>query len=352
MRLSTIRPVYDAEGPFATVYLEGRSPSEDAEKQVRLRWDDLRGQLASAGADEGLLESLDSAVMVEDIGEVMTDGRVLVANESGVLLNAPWDASLGAGDAAHFSPEANLGPYVRERARSVRLLLAVADQQGALVRQLVVAEQHTLDERDQQEVGASSDESVHKPRGGALSHKQIQRRADEAIKENVREVADHMARVARTWQPDVVVLAGEVQGRTALREELPTSLAEITREADSGGVSDDGAEEALAEELRAIAGDVSEQRSQELTERFEHGRAHDLASQGAAAVARAAEMGAVEILLLEYDRQATDESSLLAASTRIDAQVGVIDSPVEDAVAAVLRFEAPERAGAAPQDHT
>jgi len=36
MELGELKAVYAHEGPFVTVYLEGRSPSEDAEKQVRL----------------------------------------------------------------------------------------------------------------------------------------------------------------------------------------------------------------------------------------------------------------------------------------------------------------------------
>ena len=342
MQLSTIRTIYDADGPFATVYLEGRSPAEDAEQQVRLRWDDLRGRLAEAGAEEDVLEALDSAVIVEDITEVQTDGRVLVANSSGVLLNAPWDAALGAGDAAHFSPDAQLGAYVRERDRSARLLVAIADQTGATIRRIVSAPQHTLDEREERDIAATSDESVHKPRQGALSHNQIQRRADEAVKQNARGVAEHLAEISRTWQPDLVVLAGEVQGRTALREELPVVLADITREVDAGGTDDDAAEEALADALRALAGELGEQRTADLTERLEYSRAHNLAAEGAAAVARAAQMGAVETLLLEYDRPATDEGALLAAATRIDAEVGVIDTEIPDAVAAVLRFEITE----------
>ncbi|MBP2380228.1 hypothetical protein [Brachybacterium sacelli] len=343
--LNAIRTIAEAEGPFATVYLEGRSPAEDAAQQVRLRWEELRRRLTEAGAEDAHLQPLEDAILVEDIGEVMADGRVLVTGSSGLLLDAPWDAALGAGDAAHFADEAQLGPYLRERFRSVRMLVAVADQQGALVRQVVVAAQHTLAEQGEQEIGATSDESVHKPRQGALSHNQIQRRADEAVKQNARGVAEHLETVAGDWDPDLLVLAGEVQGRTALREELPVALAEITTEIEAGGIGDDGAEQALADALRELATETGAQRSQELTERFDHGRAHRLAVEGIGAVRGAIERGAVETLLLESERQAADEAALIAASARIDAQVGVVDAEVHDAIAAVLRFEIAEDAG-------
>ncbi|WP_035767954.1 hypothetical protein [Arthrobacter castelli] len=341
MKLEAIRGVYEQQGPFATVYLEGRSPSDDAGQQIRLRWDDLRGRLAEAGAEEAVLESLDDAVMVEDIAEVQTDGRILVANATGVVLNDAWDAALGAGDAAHWSAQPELGAYVREQARSVRLLVAIADQHGAVVRRLVVAESHTLDQRSERSVGSESDESAHKPREGALSHKQIQRRADEAVKQNVRGVAEHLDQAATSWKPDLVVLAGEVQGRTALRDELPKALQDHYVEIDSGGVEDEDAEEALAGELRKAAGEVSAERSEQHRQRFEQAKAHNLVAEGAQAVALAARMGAVETLLLEYDRSSSEEASLLAAAAGVDAEAGLISTQVEDAVAAVLRFEAP-----------
>ncbi|QYJ03490.1 hypothetical protein KUV85_14305 [Nocardioides panacisoli] len=342
MQLGDLRNVYDADGPFATVYLEGRSPAEDAEQQVRLRWDDLRGRLADDGADEATLEALDAAVLVEDITEVQTDGRVLVANASGVLLDEAWDAALGEGDAAHHGKDPELGAYVREVAGSTRLLVAIADQQGAVVRRIVAAPQHSLDDRRESEVEPASEESVHKPREGAFSHNQIQRRADEAVKQNVRKIAEHLDEAARAWRPDVVVLAGEVQGRTALRDELTPALQEIHREVEQGGTDDDAAEEALAEQLRLIAEEVSRAHAQEVAERFDHGRAHDQAAEGPAAVEQALEMGAVASVLLEHQRAADSEAHLLRAGARTDAEAALIDREVGGHVAALLRFEVPD----------
>lgn len=339
MDLQSIRHLYDATGPFVTVYLEGRSPAEDAAQQVRLRWDSLRRQLAEAGADDETLSALDAAVVVEEITEVQTDGRVLVATAAGVLLDEHWDAAVGAGDAAHFTEEPELGAYVREAARSVRLLVAIADQHGATVRRIVAADQHALDQKGAQDVGSESGESVHKPREGAFSHSQIQRRADEAVKQNVRGVADRLDEITRQWRPDLLVLAGEVQGRTALRDEISPALSEIQREAERGGLEDRNGEDALAEELRTLAAEVASERSRSDGERLHQAEAHDLAAEGVHAVARALEMGAVDTLLLNYEQPAVDEATLLAGSARTDARVGVVDTAMTDAVGALLRFE-------------
>lgn len=344
MQLSDMRQVYEGQAPFATVYLEGRSPGEDAQHQVRLRWEELRRRLAEAGATEAMLVSLDDAVLEAESGEVQSNGRVLVADATGVVLDEPWDAALGAGDAAHLADEPELGAFVRERERSPRLLVAIADQHGAVVRQVVVSESHAVDDQNENSVRRDS-ESVHKPREGALSHKQIQRRADEAVKQNVREVAEHLDAVAKKWKPDLVVLAGEVQGRTALRDELSSALQNEYAEIDAGGVSDDGAEEALADELRRLATELSTASAVQRADQFESAKAHGLAVEGAAAVDQALEMGAVETLLLEYDRSAVREAPILAATVRTDAAASLIESQVDDAVAAILRFEVSQHEG-------
>ena len=342
MQLNEIRHVYDGQGTFVTVYLEGHSPSEDAQQQVRLRWESLRDQLSEEGASDSAPSSLDEAVLGAEPGEVQSNGRVLVVNATGVILDKAWDGALGAGDAAHLGEEPQLGAFVRERERSARLLVAVADQHGALVRQVAVSESHTVDTRAEGVVSSDSD-SVHKPREGALSHKQIQNRADEVVKQNVRDVADHLDRVAKAWKPDLVVLAGEVQGRTALRDELSSALQDAYVEIDSGGVSDDGAEEVLADELRRLAAERSDEAAQQRAEQFSAAQSRGLALEGSSRTAQALEMGAVETLLLEYDRTAEREAELLAASVRTDAEAALTDSQLADAVGAILRFDVPDQ---------
>lgn len=338
MQLSEVRTAYEGPGPYATVYMEGRRPAEDSSQQVRLRWAELRRRLDEAGADDRTLSALDEAVLAEEAGEVQRDGRVLVSTSDGLVLDQAWDAALGAGDAAHLTDDPELGAYVRERARSTRMLVAVADQRGAVIRQVVVTDSHDIDHRGQTQV-EGSDEPVHKPREGALSHKQIQRRRDEVVKQNVREVAEHIEAAARRFHPDLVVLAGEVQGRTALRDEMPPALQDAYVEVDAGGISDEGAEEALAQELRRLAAELSDQRAEARSEQYRSARPHGLAVDGSTQVSRALEMGAVQAVLLEYDRSAVGESSLLAAAARSDADADLVDPPVADGVAAILRFD-------------
>lgn len=100
MQLAALRDIYEAPSPFATVYLQALPASPDAEHEIRLRWDELRGQLADAGTDAEALAALDGAVLTENITAVQTEGRVLVANRDGLLLEEDFDATRDGGDRA------------------------------------------------------------------------------------------------------------------------------------------------------------------------------------------------------------------------------------------------------------
>lgn len=346
IELSRFRPVYEAQGPFATVYLEARDPSEDAADQVRLRWDALKRELSDAGAHEQAVAALEDALLIENITEVQTEGRVLVANQDGLLLEEHWDAALGSGDYAVLGEPAELGSYLRERFRSVRALVAVADQEGAVLRRFVLTSSEVLHEGAEESVSGSAVESVHKPREGALSHKQIQRTADEAAKQNIRDVVERLSSVANRWQPDVVVIAGEVQGRKRLQEELPDDLKTIAEEVESGGgipsgSADSGAEDSLVEDLGAVAREIVIARAQQQTDRFHELQAAGRAVEGAEEIRKAVQLGAVETLLLRYGTRGEEEDELLRQAAEIDAQVGLVGASVSGDIAATLRYEAP-----------
>lgn len=340
MDLSALKPVYEHEGPFATVYMEGRSPGEDSGDQVRLRWRALRERLEAAGAETATVDAIENELRKEPPGEEQTDGRVLVATGSTVVLDAPWDAALGAGDDAHYDRLPDMAPYMREKARSVRELVVLADQEGAQVRQEVIAEQHDPREVAADTVSGSAVEGVHKPREGGLSHNQIQRRADEAVGRNAQDIADHIRTVAKTFRPRVLVLAGEVQARTAVREQLSSPLSDILVETDRGGRDEHASDEALADELLRIAGQESARAARQRTEELEHGLAHEQAVQGKETVAKAAEMGAVSTLLFERDASAARDAFLLKSCAETGAQFDLVaaDTELTDGVGALLRF--------------
>src|SRR5699024_1155548 len=178
MNYSHLRTVYEKGGPYATVYLEGRSPSADAGTQIRLRWEALREQLSADGAAESVLETTDSVVLVEEPTEVHTDGRGIGANSGAVLLDEHRDPARRDGDAAHGADVPDLGAYLRQESRQCDVILIIAGQDGATVRELSVTPDRDRRENDGVHVAGDNDEEINKPRRGAYSHNQIRRRVD------------------------------------------------------------------------------------------------------------------------------------------------------------------------------
>lgn len=105
------------------------------------------------------------------------------------------------------------------------MLVVLAKHQGAQIRQEIVAEEHVAREVGTEQVTGSSERDPHKPRGGALAHKQIQRRAEQAQRRNAQDVVKELRTLEASFRPRVVVLAGEVQDRTAVHDALPEAAA-------------------------------------------------------------------------------------------------------------------------------
>ncbi|SCK40713.1 hypothetical protein [Streptomyces sp. WMMB 322] len=338
MELSPLKSLYAEGEAFATVYLEGRSPGEDAADQIRLRWKSLRERLASDGADQAALTVLDDALARDKAGEEQANGRVLVASDHGRLgLDAPWDASLGAGDDAGWGVLPQLGAYAREATHAARVLLIVAGHEETELRRLVVARDLT-ESPDGPEDGAA--EGSHNTHAGEPAHRRIRRRAEDTTVQDGDALASAVSSALSRFTPDVVILAGEVQKRTSVREQLPGHLHDKVVETSRGGAPDAGAREALDEEVLRIATEHVEQRLQDNASRLREALGHQDAVQGDAQVLKAAETGALETLFLEEETTAKRESLLLKEASRTGAVLALVPhgTGLEDGSAGILRF--------------
>ena len=344
MKLETVRTLTDTDSPFVTVYLGGHTPSGDADG-LRLRWRNLRDRLSGDGAPDPVLRVLDAALPDNAPGDPLrsrADGRVLVADGHGVILDEPWEAAPGTGDHATVGQVPVLGPYVRQRLDAVRVLLAVVDRTGATLRRIVAVEDTSSieDDGDTETVmdaadAAAGDAADLRPRQGALSHNRIRQHGEESVAQDARGAADQLDAIATGWTPDVLVLAGEAQNRHAVRTGLADPFSSLVRETDAG-------EESLREELSGITSDIATARRIAGLQRFEEARVRGRTVEGTRAVAQAADTGDVDTLLLRYraparDDSGPDEDDLLTACARAGAEVALVDTPLKENVAAVLR---------------
>ena len=346
MELSGLSGLYRSLDPVATVYLEARSPSEDAATQVTLRWHDLAEQLRTAGADEGTLAAIDATVKDNEYGWQQGTGRVVVASSAGVLLDAALDAAQGAGDEAYWTTLPQLGRYLREQARICRELLIVADKEGATVSELLVSPDNGTSEVGDRELQQRSGSEVHKPRGGALSNRRIQNRAEEAVLRQADEVIEHVEGATRRFRPDAIVLAGSVPARTAIRDELPAHLRALVVETEHGARAAGASEQPLDDELRAVADRIAADRGADALERLGSQQAHGLAAQGVWSITLAAQTGAIATLLLDDNHPVGDqlwvgpEPHHVSVNSEALAALDV-DEPVEvDAESALVRCAA------------
>jgi stalled ribosome rescue protein Dom34 len=173
-----------------------------------------------------------------------------------------------------------------------------------------------------------------------VSHKQIQRRAEEAVARNAGQVAEAAGKTAATFRPRVVVLAGEVQGRTAVREQLPDELDNFVVDTERGGGDRHTQDASLAEHLPRIASDVHNQDTEYYSEAFGTRQAQGLATQGGQNTAAAGELGAIETLLFEDGAPASREELLIQAGADTDASVELLPTGADlaDGAGALLRF--------------
>lgn len=307
MDLSRTREIFERPGPFATVYLEAQQAGENSARQVAQRWGNLQRTLQSEGADDKTVAALDDELGGERAGSLTEVGRVLVASAEGVLFDDEVEAVGAAGDVATWSTFPELGRYYRSQNGSVRTLLVVVDQTGGDLYQLVASPVEGARELAEDSVQGDAVEDVHKAREGGNAHKQRQRRHEQATYQNAEEVVEGIRSHASSFRPQVIALAGEVQGRQAVRSQLPKELADITRELEHGSRAAGSSESALEDELLRVVGEVATGEETDVRERLREGKAHANAVEGLEPVLEAARSGAVDTLVLVAGGDVTGE---------------------------------------------
>ncbi|MFJ8912928.1 hypothetical protein [Amycolatopsis sp. NPDC102389] len=301
------------EGPFASVYFDNSHNTEDAAAQLDLRWRAIRKQLADEGARERTLTALDDAVAAAPPSEGRA-GRALVAGGDEVVLDEelvepPPREIVRVARQPYLLPLLRLSPVV------VPHVVVVVDKTGA---DLFAAGEDGAERRTVQ----GEEHPVHKVRGGGSAYWNIQHRVEAVVERNAAEVARAAVELADSVGAAALILAGEVQARTLVREELAPRGKEKVVELEEGGRADGSDPSALEAEVRRVLIEHAERRRQDVIERFrvEQGREGGLAADGLARTTAALRSSAVETLLIDADSLAdrlvwvTDAPAQIATS--------------------------------------
>ena len=362
----------ETPGPYATVYLDASHDSAPAGRELELRWAGHRTELAEQGADEPTLAALDRAVADADPA-VGRGGRVLVAAGGRVLLDRVLPEPPGR-PAAIWSPAPDVLPLLLDVPEPLTAVVVRVDRSGG---EIMLAGPGARPEKVDDVTGTT--ENLHKIKSGGLGDWSIQRRVEQNWRDNIAEVAAHIdTEVSRTGA-QVLVLAGEAQARSQLRDALGERAAAIAVDVEHSGGRSGGTDEQLAAAVDAAARDVVTAARQTVLDRLdqETGRPDGLAVGGLEPVLQALRAQQVDTLLLDGgverpgtlwvgdtpSQVATDaerlrglgsepvaqvpvDAALLAAAAASGAafeplgggRTGLVGKPVEDGVAALLRY--------------
>ncbi len=220
MDISWLSPVYESQGPFATVHLDVSRNDENAAHEIELRWRGAREQLAAAGAPEELLAQMEPAAlaMPEMAGSA---GRTIVAtSDGGVLLDRTVPGSIQA--STTWGPLPDVLPLLRRLGARAPYVLVLLDRQGADIEVWGPSEGTPRDT----ETVKGGNYPISKVKVGGWAHNRYQHRADNLWRDNAEKVAEDVERLVATTGTGLVAVVGDEQAYGRLNG----ALSERTRE--------------------------------------------------------------------------------------------------------------------------
>jgi hypothetical protein len=360
-------------GPYATVALDASHDSESAARELELRWSGHRAELADQGADDATLAALDAAVAEADPA-VGRAGRVLVAAGGRVLLDRTVPEP-PARPGASWGPAPDLMPLLLDAPEPLTAVVVRVDKTGG---EILLAGEGGADPQKVDDVRGDAS-PLHKTRGGGWKHLKMQHTVENTWRSNVAALAERVDAEVRRTGARVLVLAGDGQSRTLLRDALAERSAGIAVDVEQSGGRSGADDDELAAAVDAAVRDAVDARRRTVLERLDQelGRPDGLAVGGLEPVLQALRAEQVDTLLLDGgvervgtlwvgespSQVATDaerlrglgsepvgelpvDAALLAAAAASGAafeplgggRTGLVGKPVEDGVAALLRY--------------
>jgi hypothetical protein len=224
-----LKPLVGHPGPFATVYLDATRSVEAGDKDVANRWRAVRRALEKQGAPSTVLTELDDAVSRPTRGPG-THGRVLIADESGVLvdrlLREPPAVTTGIW---HAVP--SLMQAARSADETVDALCVTVDRLGADFCQ-VDADGRATGEVESFE---GPHDEVSKTSSTRVKRATIESRAEDSWRGNAEAVAAEIERRLAEHRPEIVLISGDVRAVNLVRGALGQDAARLAVEVPGGG---------------------------------------------------------------------------------------------------------------------
>jgi hypothetical protein len=281
MKADFVRPLYQGDGDWVSVYLETSWGPKDAADRTALHWRGARHELQAAGADQATLEAVTE--------RRSAPGCAVFARGGAVALARPLPAA--PAPRARLAPLPDVLPMLAQVDDDVRYLQVEARRDGGEIA-TAASSRGTL----QEPAGVQATEwPVHKVRTGGLAQKQHQRSAEEAWEENAKELASALTEADRQQRPRFIVIAGDVKARNLLLSHLPVAVRDRTVVIDRELTA--GSQELASAAQAAISDQLAMETGQHL-DRWREMLGHDGAVEGLAETVAALRNGvAAEVLL-------------------------------------------------------
>ena len=214
MDISFLRPMYAHPGPWISVYLDDSHDVETARGEIVNRWRTARDDLAAAGAPAEAVTAAETALR-EGESRPGKHGAALFVSADAQAYHE-WVPGPPASPEAKFDTLPHVVPLLSERGQQVTWLRVVADRTGATIEYATTG---SVPRRT--EVEGSEQWPIRKVSPGDWSQARFQREAETTWQRNTAEAAEAVAAIADDLSPDVLVIAGDIQARRLLHEQLP-----------------------------------------------------------------------------------------------------------------------------------
>lgn len=291
MDTQDLKELVDARGPFVSIYFDDSRDSADGEEQIQARWRDLRKHLEEADVDGATILKLQRAVLQGEPG-AGPHGRGLIVTADDVLVDEnlvpPHTSIVRVSDYPYIVPLAELS-----RSRPTYVFAAV-DHRGADITL------HDDGTSRIEEVGGEG-YPVHKPASaGWNGYGDVGHAVEEAVRINVRAVAERLTELVDETGAEVVFVCGEVRSRTDVISALPDRVGKRVTPLPAGAMGHRVREIEVAETVEEEFARRRQAVTAEAIERFEAeaGRRSGLVVEGIAAVCAALRDGAVKTLIV------------------------------------------------------
>ena len=302
MRLSSLRTVLTEAAPTSTVWIDADRGDENADHEVRLRWQTLADRLRELGAPEGDVSALEAAATAPT-GLPDPSSRVLAARDGRVVLDevlgeTPPD---GIGEVA-FEAVPDVTPLLTLRPEGASFVVARIDRVGADV-DVFSGPSTPVDEASVE--GRTL--HIHTFHGGGWAHLRFQHHTEEAWRRNAEQVAGLVDAKAKEHGVTLLVLGGDQRARRFVVEALPHGyeIVEVEGNVRAEGASDDQLDAAVATAVAARAtrqAQAAVERLRAAREPMEDGTETGTAAVDLERTVAAFQQGQVSVLLLEPDR--------------------------------------------------